>query len=75
MERKPVNIFCNLLSRDGVRSIPDLRKHGCVADAIRVELFSLWWDVVLHIAWPNSCGQDAHVVLPRLGRSVVEPQS
>lgn len=57
----------------GLRSIPDLRKHGCVADAVRVELGSLWWDVVLQVARTNSCGQDAHVVLPRPGGSVVEP--
>lgn len=64
---------CKIVS--GLRSIPDLRKHGGVADAVSAEVGGLWWDVVVHIARLHSCGHDAHIVLPSLGRSVVEPQS
>lgn len=58
-----------------LRSIPDLRKDGGVADAVGVEVGSLRWDVVVHIAGLHPCGQRAHVVMPRLGGPVVEPQS
>lgn len=53
---------------------PDLREDGGVADAISVEVGSLGWDFVVHIARLQPCGQRAHVVLPRLGGPVVEPQ-
>lgn len=74
-DRERKSVSSHLLSLDLLRSIPDLRKHGCVADAVGVELGGPWWDVVVHEAWPNPRGQDAHVVLPRPGGPVVEPQS
>lgn len=72
---KTVNTWWAFKISSPLRSIPDLRKYAGVADAISVEVGSLGWDVVVHIAGLHPCGQRAHVVLPRLGGPVVEPQS
>lgn len=73
--KKTVNTRWAFKIGSPLRPIPDLRKDGGVADAIRVEVGSLGWDVVVHIARLHPRGQRAHVVLPRLGGPVVEPQS
>lgn len=73
--RKTVSTRWAFKMASSLGSIPDLREDGGVADAISVEVGSLGWDVVVHIARLHPCGQRAHVVLPGPGGPVVEPQS
>lgn len=57
-------------------TMTNLRKDSGVAHTIGVELRGFWGDVVKQfVEQQQTCGQDAHIILPGLGRPIVQPQS
>lgn len=54
----------------------DLRQDRGITHAVAVELSGFWRDVVLQTTeFQQTCGQDAHIILPRLDRPIVQSQA